>query len=320
MTPIPSQTVNERAADWIAARDSDRWTPSLQVELDAWLDESPLHRVAYLRLASVWHHADRLRAVRTPPSSSQRSQVLRRMVQWFAPRTAEAALAVATIAAVLTWQTWSPGERQATEIGERRTLSLVDGSRLTLNTATRLRTEVGEARRRVWLEEGETYFDIAHDARHPFEVRAGEHRVLVVGTRFTVRRHGHRVEVAVLDGQVQVAQNDAAPVLLNLGEKVVLGGAKAVVSRQSLPQATAEIGWLEGNLVFDRTSLGDAAASFNRYNRKQLRIDDLETAGLTIGGTFGATNVEAFARLLRSSFGLVTHEQDGQIIVTKAKR
>jgi len=60
-------------------------------------------------------------------------------------------------------------------------------------------------------------------------------------------------------------------------------------------------------------TLVDAAAEFNRYNHKQLVVVDPRAAGVHIGGSFDATNVEAFVRLLRQGFGL-TVEEEGNVI------
>ena len=66
---------------------------------------------------------------------------------------------------------------------------------------------------------------------------------------------------------------------------------------------------------FDRTTLADAAAEFNRYNRVHLTIADDRAARLRVGGSFEATNVAAFARLLRSAFGLQVSTRGDEIVV-----
>jgi transmembrane sensor len=64
-------------------------------------------------------------------------------------------------------------------------------------------------------------------------------------------------------------------------------------------------------VTFDQSTLADAASEFNRYNRTRLVIADPEVAGIRIGGSFDADNVEAFARLLQQAYGLkVDHAAD----------
>ena len=50
--------IEMQAGDWLASRDSDRWSERDQAALDAWIAASPAHRIAYLRLESVWRRAD----------------------------------------------------------------------------------------------------------------------------------------------------------------------------------------------------------------------------------------------------------------------
>jgi transmembrane sensor len=69
-------------------------------------------------------------------------------------------------------------------------------------------------------------------------------------------------------------------------------------------------------LVFDGTTLAQAAAEFNRYHAKQLVISDAATAEIRIGGSFEAANLDAFVRLLRNSFGLQIMESGWEIRVS----
>lgn len=320
MSMSPGQDIEEQAAAWIAARDRGGWREDDQLRLDQWIAESVHHRVAFLRLNRAWQSADRLQALREQPSAvCPRPPVAVkrwRAAPWF-PR-----MAAAVLVAVVAVSPWRSGQSQTTAVGERKTLSLSDGSQLTLNTATRLRTEVVRERRRVWLDWGEAYFDIAHDAERPFEIISGDQRVVVRGTRFTLRRVGSDLQVSVFQGQVQVSSGKSAPVLLSAGAAVVAVAADASSPSKIVPQPPKQMSsaqsWLEGKLVFDRVPLADAAAQFNRYNRKHLRIADDKAAQMLIGGTFGATNVEAFARLLESSFGLEVVTEDQVITVRSA--
>src|SRR5688572_8265655 len=64
MRPMELNPNVERiAAQWLARRDSDAWTPADQVRLDQWLDESTLHTVLFIRMEAAWRKADRLKAL-----------------------------------------------------------------------------------------------------------------------------------------------------------------------------------------------------------------------------------------------------------------
>ena len=333
-----------QAAAWIAEQDRHQGTgalgPEREAALQAWLAESTANRVAYLRLQSAWRRADRLSASRTPGQEIRRSSAGRQPVSTFLTRlprpgpSAWAGLAVTILGLGIglgssfwpaanpqTADAARPVQTHTTEKGGRSLLSMADGSRLTLNTATHLRTALTPAARAVWLDEGEAHFEIAHDARRPFVVHAGAQRVTVLGTRFSVRREGERLRVTVVEGRVhlQAGPGQRATVLAR-GDLAVSDPHHIVVARRSPRQMQDELAWLEGKLVFDQASLAEVAREFNRYNTRQLLVDDDTAAQIRLGGAFEARNVEGFARLLHTGFGLQVRLQADQIRVATPAR
>ena len=327
--------IEARAAEWIAERDRDAWSHQRQRDLDAWLDESVAHRVAYLRLHAAWQRADRLRALRSAESSARSSRVVtsvrtgpgargpRGLVAW--GFRAVAGSAVLGVAILLSGKLSPLGSAQvyATPLGARESVSLEDGSKLTLNTSTQLRAKIDRHERIVWLDDGEAYFDVAHDAARPFVIVAGSRRVTVVGTKFSLRREGDRLKVDVVEGRVRVHSSSSASsplTLLSRGETAISEGSNVLVSRRTERQSLAATSWLDGRLVFDQMTIADAAAQFNRYNRKKLVITDPAAANVRIGGTFEAGNVEGFARLMQAGFGLLVESHDDRIVMSSAAR
>ena len=321
--------IEARAAEWIAERDRDAWSHQRQRDLDAWLDESVAHRVAYLRLHAAWQRADRLRALRGAESSARSNPVVtsgrtgpraRGLEAW--GFRAVAGIAVLGAAILLNGALSRQGSAQvfATPIGARESVFLEDGSKLTLNTSTQLRAKIDRNERIVWLDDGEAYFDIAHDAARPFVIVAGSRRVTVVGTKFLLRREGDRLKVDVVEGRVRVQSASLSPTLLSRGETAISEGANVLVSRRTERQSLAATSWLDGRLVFDQMTIAEAAAQFNRYNRKKLVIADPAAANVRIGGTFEAANVEGFARLMQAGFGLVVESHDERIVMYSASR
>lgn len=315
-----------RTADWIARRDGDRWTAAEQQAFDAWLAESPLHMVTYLRLNAAWQRGDRLRALRSsgPPTGAEPvplrpiAQATRRpafSTRGF--RVAAGAVAFGAVVGLSMYLSGAASRRDyATPIGAREIASLDDGSKLTLNTATHLTTHIDANERMVWLEKGEAFFDVAHDPSRPFVIVAGNRRVTVVGTRFSLRRDGDRLNVDVIEGRVQVQAGDAAPTLLSGGDSAVGEGRNVLVTRRTEQQLAAATGWLNGRLIFDQMTIAEAANQFNRYNRKKLVVADPAAAAIRIGGSFDATNVEGFVRLIQSGFGLTIDRRDNRVVIS----
>lgn len=303
--------IEARAADWIAERDrGDAILPAeRQLELDDWLNASSAHRVAFLRLDHAWRRANRLRALQSSSPSLAVESPTRTRLAWLARPPiyrAAAGLSLALLALVLVTDFGGPQNAQsyATARGQRELVAMADGSHLTLNTATQLRAAVTAKTREVWLDQGEAFFDIAHDAQRPFVIHAGRQTVTVLGTKFSLFREGDRLRVAVLEGRVQVKTARSGPTVLTRDDAALADVSNILVTKKSSQQLNASLSWLQGKLVFDQVSLADAARQFNRYGRKQLVIEDDAAARIGIGGVFDADNVEAFARLLHVGFGL----------------
>jgi transmembrane sensor len=319
--------IEERAAHWLARRQEPQWSAADQAELDAWLQESTAHEVAFLRLEYGWSKVDRLSVLRRPPAPRQEIEEAppaaahrnnRRSLAWIAA----AAVLVLSVALIQRYGDLFTRDLYATAIGGHEIVPLPDGSRIELNTDTRVRTSLTADTRSVWLERGEAYFDVARDPSRPFVVYAGNRRVTVLGTKFSVRLDpdAKRVQLAVAEGRVQFDElrvSEPAPPMIAIGgEKVIAEGAATRVESRSAQSVETDLSWRQGLLTFDQTTLAAAAEEFNRYNRKRLVVAPA-AAEIRIGGSFEAANVDGFVRLLHDSFGLNVAESDGEISISQ---
>ncbi len=308
--------VEQCAADWLERRASESWSEENAAELDYWLGQSPAHAVAFLRLEAAWDRTTRLAALQQPmrqPSkaSAQTSRVPVLKIAAAVVVTAAVSIGGSLLALHQEKQTF------ATTIGGREALALGDGSKIELNTDTVLRMAHGSGQRKVWLDRGEAYFDIKHDAAHPFVVMVGNHRVTDLGTKFIVRQEGDRIEVKLLEGSARLDANDGAPAhtaVLKPGDVAVATADAMSVAKKPVKLLVKELGWRRGVLTFDHTTLADAVAEFNRYNRRKIVIADPSVAKLEIGGTFPADDVTLFGRATRIALGLHV-ETSGQDVV-----
>jgi transmembrane sensor len=318
-TAADALALRERAGEWLERKDRPDWDEDKQAELDAWLAESPANLIAYWRVEGAWERSLRLRAVRlsaspTDASRKSRSLGLKRVVI--------AAGAVMGAAAVALFLVAKPNEHVITTgIGERKIVSLGDGSRVELNTDTNLRVEISADRRFASIQKGEAYFQIAHDPEHPFVVTAGDHRITVLGTKFTVRREAKRLEVALLQGRIWLDENvnahNAHGMLLTPGDKVVAVGDRVNKTVEPADTLQNELGWRRGILIFKYTTLADAAAEFNRYNTQKIVIADADAAKLKIIGSFPTKDVEMFVRASRQLFNLHIDHRRNEIVLAR---
>ncbi len=123
-------------------------------------------------------------------------------------------------------------------------------------------------------------------------VIASGHRIVDLGTKFTVRREARGLSVAVTEGRVQLETSDARgkPTTLTAGQ-VALADAKSVsIEKKPADELSTELKWRTGLIEFRYTTLAEAAREFNRYNRTKLVIADPGAAKLTVVGTFGTND------------------------------
>ena len=322
--------IEQQAAAWLAKKDGDSWSTADQTQLDQWLALATAHRVAYLRLAAAWSRTGLLAPRATEPAAPpvRRDDAVAEAERRSLPRFSQwriAAAILVTIGATAGWLAMrpSPAEvRYETRLGAHQTYALEDGSKLTLNTATLLRARVSHNARTVWLDKGEAYFDIAHDAAHPFVVISGANRITVLGTKFAIRREAGATNVVVVDGRVRVENGqipNQPPVMLVKHQKVVATSVKMLKSDESDAEIEQVLSWRQGKLVFAQVTLDYAASEFNRYNKKRLVLADAEAAKLRIGGSFDVDNVSGFASLLQRGFGLDVLETNDTITVASRR-
>ncbi|HUJ03701.1 MAG TPA: FecR domain-containing protein [Rhizomicrobium sp.] len=311
---VPAATIESEAADWLMERDSADWNETGQAALDSWLAQSLAHRIAFLRLEATWGRTERLAALRNPDGARPFKA---RMPVFFAGIAAAAAIVAALGFAGARFVS-APADRVfSTPVGGRELVSFADGSQIELNTDTVLRTHMTTGARTVWIEKGEAYFRVKHDAKSPFVVIAGRRRITDLGTKFFVRRDLGRLEVALIEGSVRYSGgNRRTSELLKPGDDLV-AAKETSLTKKTAQELANEIAWRRGVLVFRHTTLADAAAEFNRYNRRQIRIADAEAARRTIDGTFLTNDIEAFTDAAETIFGLKVRGGGNTIVISR---
>jgi len=313
---FPLNAIEQRAAQFIEQRDCAAWSAEDEAGLATWIAASPAHRIAYLRLDAGWKRAERLAALR-PRERGWRENVSFRS----AAKIAAALGLVAIVGAGAAYYSTLPKfSTYATRVGERETLTLRDGSRIELNTNTVVQISDDLDRRHIRLEQGEAFFDVVHDKKHPFVVAAGTGKVTDIGTKFVVRRDGADVRVIMLQGAARFDGADASggqkSLILRAGDDMLASAEGISLARKTGTETARETSWRRGVLIFHETPLSEVAEEFNRYNRTKIVINDTNTAKVEIGGTFAAANVEGFARVAQQLMGLHVEKRADEIVIS----
>jgi transmembrane sensor len=333
--------IEVEASQWLARlgnHESDSAASKRPPELVDWLKQSPEHVRAFLHASDAFFRLDGL----TPQLGDDIRQLVNsnganitvlpargssRRAIWQIKRYWPAAAAAVLIACVasLVWAMRDP-QLYETATGEQRTVKLEDGSVVHLNTRSRIDIQYSSALRQISLLEGEALFTVERDAHRPFVVRTGSTSVRALGTAFNVYRRGPEVQVAVVDGRVQVSADSqtssqhapipAQPMTLSAGEEAkVIAGHIARVRSAAIENSIA---WRQRRLVFRDAPLAEVAAEFNRYNRTHVRVEGDALQAKPLTGIFSADHPQSLILYL-SEFESLKVIPEGDDWVVRAR-
>jgi transmembrane sensor len=309
--PILLDRARRDAAHWFARARSGQMSKADRAALQSWLREDICHGEAYLEISGLWDQAEQVRA--DPEVLAMRESALSRWPAASPPprRTALAAAALvicaiggaALVSLIVSLTTRPAIQVFRTGVGQTATIGLIDGSRLTLDTDTTVRTQITAHKRLIYLDRGRAYFKVAHDRSRPFVVQAAGKSVTATGTAFEVTAEASRFEVLLVEGHVRVAApprkagDHGVSTDLDPGTRLT-GGAGAGGWVLTKVDNRDDLGWMEGQLVFDDKPLGEIVGEMNRYSRRKIIIDDPQVASRLVYGAFMAGDVDQFVRAL----------------------
>jgi len=369
----------EEAAEWWVLFDSEDVSLETRTAFVDWLRESALHVEELLRVAQVhgaleqfqrWatlstdetgkshlpaDAAGKVMSFPLPPRppSQDAPRASRPRRTWLGVGFATAAAALLAL--------WLSGlsPRNYTVVtgqGERRELTLSDGSVVQIDPETGLRISFDSKLRQIDLQRGRARFRVAKNPNRPFLVRAGGTVVRAVGTEFGVEHRSQGIVVTVAEGRVAVmphntepfplagpgpggepasvpeavtgeaapvadaAKSQAAPpvVLVSSGQQITVSPTGSAQAVREV-NAERELSWAEGRLSFENDSVATVVETFNRYNHLQIHVADSALARRTMSGVFSASDPESFVAFLRSTTS-VTVERNGRDITIASAR
>jgi transmembrane sensor len=315
------EAVRDAAARWVVRLSDPACTPEDREAFEAWRAADFAHDAAYEREAAAAEQLDRLRALRpglAPPdpdllAPKQPRPSLPRWAAIAASLIAVAGLSISVAAGAFS----SPA--YATAVGERRVVVLDDGSRVELNTDSKIVVRYRRGVREVELVKGEALFDPAVGKR-PFVVRAEGARLQVGGAEVAVRLKAQGAAITVRDGAVQLepAVPGAKVAALGAGTEAFVGPAGANVHRVSDEQIARTLAWRSGAIALNGESLSQAAAEFNRYNAAQVVVSDDAIASLRLAGYFQTSDRDGFVRAVTQTFPVkAAKAADGTIYLSR---
>lgn len=311
------------AAGWFARLRSREVSPAERDRFRRWLDADPRHQEDFRRSEELWQRLGsvvrdeqlaeetRQALLQSPPGRGHRA----RLNRWSA---LAAGLALASIGTW--WAVEFAGIRNVqTAVGEQQRIILADGSRVTLNTASKLRIDYRFGRRRIRLERGEALFDVAHDAAYPFVVQTGQTVVTALGTEFAVAKSAESIEVSVLEGRVRAdvpraGKHSSPSIVLAAGQAGHLASQEGEWTRGEADLARIRA-WQAERLQFQNATLETVVAEFNLYSTTQLVLEDRRLAPLPVSGVFRIGQTESLVRALVEVYPIRAHRESNRILL-----
>lgn len=275
---------------------------------EAWLD-APANRAAWDHLAGFWaslddvsHSPEMMEARQAALLDARNSRTRRQRGRLFA---IAAAAVIGLVSAGSYWWLTGPVDYH-TALGERRVVTLSDGSKLSLDVDSEVTVRYGKHARALRLLKGQARFDVAHDKSRPFSVVAGNQKVIATGTAFNIDIAGPKVLVTLIEGHVVVVNEESGEAVpagasargieLKAGQQLTFRpAAPPRVLPANIQRVTA---WTIGQIMFDDEPLSSVVERVNRYGGTQVVVADPEVGAMKISGVFNAGDTLGFVEIV----------------------
>lgn len=158
-------------------------------------------------------------------------------------------------------------------------LTLEDGTQLTLNRGAQLiYPESFTGRTREIFLTGEAYFDVAHDASHPFIVRVGDLKIKVLGTKFNIEAYpeSDTITTTLIEGSVEVeSQLSHRSVRMVPNQQLSYNTRSGEMELSTLSESEESIRWRENVWVLHQTPFSQMCKRLERmFNIRIVLLND----------------------------------------------
>ncbi|MBB6502163.1 FecR family protein [Pedobacter cryoconitis] len=217
----------------------------------------------------------------------------------------------------------------------RKTIVLADGTVITLNkhSEIRLAANFSPAQRELWLS-GEAFFEVRHDAAHPFTVHTSWNDIRVLGTSFNVKAYPRTsaIETSLIRGSVQVVskQHPGYSVLLKPDQKLVYRNlpagqqadlkkifAVSVLHGAHPAHSTEETAWVQNRMTIDNEPFAEVAAKLQRWYGIEIVIQDELVKNYRYSGTFENESITKTLEALQVAYPFEFKVEQNRIVINK---
>ncbi|MEJ2459662.1 MAG: FecR domain-containing protein [Novosphingobium sp.] len=311
-------TPEEQAGAWCVRLASGGLSPAEQAEFDDWMVEDPSHDELFDRALIAWRGISAI--ADSPEVIARRANALEALRRANRKRWSGKlvigwqwglGLAAAVVLAVFTFSSTSnvKPDLYATGVGERRIITLADGSRVSLDADTKVSVLYGKKQRALTLLNGRAKFEVAKNPDRPFTVTAGGRTTVATGTAFSVELLRRTLHVVLYEGRVNVIRakphSSDGTVGLVPGEELVTDVSPTAVPTVSPVDTTGSLAWENGQLNFVDEPLASAVEQLNRYSPVRIVVGDARASAIRINGVFNAGDSQAFLDAITQAYPII---------------
>ncbi|MEJ1969090.1 MAG: FecR domain-containing protein [Rhizomicrobium sp.] len=331
-----AQRIAEAAAWQMRLREADLQSTS---EFEDWLKDAD-NAAAWAQAMAMWDFlGDQARepeivAAREGALGSVRRSMIRRRSRFDWHRlAAAAAVAVLTLAGGWVGLRWlGAPDDYTTAFGERRVVTLADGSHVSLDSDSEVTVRYSRTARELNLVKGQARFDVAHDVQRPFSVLAGNQKVVATGTAFNIDLTQPKVLVTLIEGHVVIFDEDrnetaagslavspsrtSASVELHAGQQLI--AARAYPPRIESANVQRVTAWTAGQLIFSDEPLSDVVARVSHYSATPIVVSDPSLGKERVTGVFNTGDVAGFLDIVTQALPVrASTDAQGDIVLKR---
>ncbi len=293
------------ALEWFVRMKDEPVSEEDRLAFETWLAISPSHPVFYDRARTLWDRFDIVKPEYDRLRPSERVQRRNFLIGGLV------ALIAAPTAYVLNRPDLFAGF--TTDIAERRSFTLPDGSAVELGGYSALSLQFTDAERRLILHRGQAFFQVAPDRNRPFVVQADMGDIQALGTAFDVKMLLDLVTVSVVEHSVAVKASRTDPVVVKSGWQVSYGDNGILPATQiDVPLVQA---WRHDRIVFEDAPLRRVLAELERYRRGKIILMDNSIGDIPVTAVFETRHAEHALRTIAETLPIRVLNTDGYIAV-----
>jgi len=319
---IPLSEAQQQAIRWKSRLSNRKCSDKVKQDFDNWFNASAENAEAFQTIQYFWDQFGHIQTIGESELNEARrfaktSQTSHRQ------RNLTLVLLVAAFALTAVRPDWAlklTSQHYQTAKGDVINIELSDGSTIKLNTDSDIKVADILGWRKAWLDKGEAWFAIQHDAEKPFEVFAGQARIKDIGTQFNVFTDTNKTTVSVQEGEVALESDNDQLLRLTANQQGSVDQRGHVTEKIDINSET--IGsWRSGLLIFQNQSLSDVLKKLSRYHQAEFNVLDGNLQNLVISGRFSTTKLDETLNTLSQAMNLnIEQYQSGQFLISKATK